>query len=638
MTEGFANAGRSARPKASEQLDPLEPVRQLIARGAYGQAMERLEALHASVLPDLQDLEVIDTLAGLHLLEQSYAQLPSLLEPALKRFPAHQGLLGKLATAWRNLGQPEHAVPLWRQARQLDPSNADLAYNLGNALRDSGELEQAAECFEEALALGLRDPKVYNNLGIVLRDLKQLARAEQAFSQGLAMAPKDRSLAFNLSGILAERHVFDESIAVLRQLPADPDDVDVLLNLALSLDGAGQQNEALMHLQRVLELDAARTDALSALGSCYQTTGQIEKALATYDAALAIDPGNMELHRRKSVCRRYQEGDAHLQQMRHLCSLSTLDDDGRMRLYFALAKAEEEAGNFRQAFQHLQVGNQLMAAVVEPFDLQNWIRQTLLMLECDRAAIRLGLGVADPRKGEGLVFILGMPRSGTTLTENILSLAPEAVDLGETMALQRCVLEMETCWDPSEGPSPAHLETLGDCYLERIGVTPSAERLVTDKNLYNWRYAGLIARAFPSARIIHCRRNPMDNLLSIYKAFFPQGNEYAFDLGQIFQMYQLHDQAMGPYQQRYPTQIFTSNYDDLVREPAERIPELVAFVGLPWTEHYLHPETSQRLVRTASAVQVRQPIHARSVRGWTRYETELQLVAQRFRDLGYNVD
>ena len=638
MPQGFANAGRSGRPKASKQLDPLEPVRQLIASSAYGQARERLEQLQATALPDPQALEVVDTLAGLHLLERNYPQVPSLLEPALQRFPSQPELLGKLATAWRKLGCPERAVRLWQQARQLNPSSADMAYNLGNALRDGGELEQAARCYEEAMALGLRDPKVYNNLGVVLRDLKQLTRAKHVFAEGLALAPQDRGLAFNLSGMLVESQHFDESLAVLQQLPADPEDPDLLLNMAMSLDGLGLGSEALIHIQRVLELDPARTEALCGLGSCYQATGQIDQAIATYDAALKVYPDNTEIHRRMSICRRYQEGDPHLAQMRQLASSTSLDDDARLRLCFALAKAEEEAGNHRQAFQYLQEANQRMAAVVDPFDLHAWIRHVLHMLECDRAAILRGRKVADPLKGEGLVFILGMPRSGTTLTESILSLAPGAVDLGETLALQRCVLEMETCWDLTEGPSTAHLEELGDRYLERIGVVPSAKHLVTDKNLYNWRYAGLIARALPGARIIHCRRNPMDNLLSLYKAFFPYGNQYAFDLGQIFQMYQLHDQAMGPYHQRDPAQIFTSNYDDLVSDPAARIPELVAFVGLPWSEHYLHPETSQRQVRTASAVQVRQPIHARSVRGWKRYEAELQQVAQRFRDLGYLID
>ena len=129
----------------------------------------------------------------------------------------------------------------------------------------------------------------------------------------------------------------------------------------------------------------------------------------------------------------------------------------------------------------------------------------------------------------------------------------------------------------------------------------------------------------------------MDNLLSIYKAFFPHGNEYAFDLGQIFQVYQLHDQTMAQYKNRYPNHVLTSNYDDLVREPGVRIPELVAFAGLEWSEHYLRPEASQRQVRTASAVQVRQPIHARSVGGWRRYEPELQQIAARFSELGYSV-
>ena len=130
----------------------------------------------------------------------------------------------------------------------------------------------------------------------------------------------------------------------------------------------------------------------------------------------------------------------------------------------------------------------------------------------------------------------------------------------------------------------------------------------------------------------------MDNVLSIFKAYFPRGNEYAFELEQIFQVYQLQDQAMAHYQRRYPTWILSSNYDELVADPAARIPELIKFVGLTWDERYLHPEASQRKVRTASAVQVRSPIHARSVCGWKRYEPELETVAQRFRDLGYAVD
>ena len=639
MAKGFSNTGPSARQKCKPpgQIDRLKAVRGLITDGSNGQAIQALEALLPLGAADIQDLELIDSLAGLYLLEGRYADVPALLEPALDHFANQPGLLAKLASAWRNLGQPDRSIPLLKLASQLDQSNADLVYNLGNAYRDAGQLDQALRCFEEAIALGMRHPKAYNNLGIVLRDLKQLERAEQAFSQGLTLNPEHRSLAFNLSGMLAERHYFDKSLAVLSRLPVDENDADLLLNLALSLDGTGEVSRAMELFERVLELDPSRTEVLSALGSCYQATGRIAKALDTYDAALANNPHNTEVHRRKSVCRRYQEGDYHLEQMRSLATRNEIDADARMRLCFALAKAEEEVGDYRQAFQYLKEANQSMACLIEPFDLQAWIRYILVMLESDRAAFGHSCSVTDPCKGEGLVFILGMPRSGTTLTENILSLAPGAVDLGETMALQRCVLAMEACWQQTDGPSQANLEALGDQYLGRIGVVPSAKNLVTDKNLYNWRYAGLIARALPGARIIHSRRNPMDNLLSIYKAFFPHGNEYAFDLGQIFQVYQLHDQTMAQYKNRYPNHVLTSNYDDLVREPGVRIPELVAFAGLEWSEHYLRPEASQRQVRTASAVQVRQPIHARSVGGWRRYEPELQQIAARFSELGYSV-
>ena len=215
------------------------------------------------------------------------------------------------------------------------------------------------------------------------------------------------------------------------------------------------------------------------------------------------------------------------------------------------------------------------------------------------------------------IFIVGMPRSGSTLLESILSMNEEAIDLGETEIFERSFIK----WDQSKRTNKDL--NLADLYWNQLRKKYSNFNITTNKFLYNYQYAGIIAREIPNAKIIHCYRNPLDNILSIYRAKFSKGNEFSSCLVDCVKVYLNHDEIMEKYKKDYNSSIYSLDYDLLVTNPNEEIKSLINWLGWQWNDIYLNPHLNKRSVSTASSVQVRSPINSKSVGGWRNYENML---------------
>tara|TARA_B100001939_G_scaffold348112_1_gene372746 strand:- start:1797 stop:3779 length:1983 start_codon:yes stop_codon:yes gene_type:complete len=569
----------------------------------------------------------------------------------LKKTPRDVNLIATTASSCRVLCDHERSISLWENALQILPGNNLLKYNYANSLRDAGRYQDAIAWYESSIENSNdENPTLiscFENFAALLSQERLYQAAIEYSEKGLRISKGH----FKISCIAADAYIrlecADEALSILDKVDdSNLSDVDLasICRLKASAYHLSNQKEKALEMCRqgnaLTSEDITEFDLL--LSQIYSTSGDKERAIQALKNACNKDSLLCEAHRRMTVLTKYDSEHWHYQELLRIFEKhkSTLDDENKKCLHFALAKAEEDCGRFEEAAFHLTEGNKLMHQKVSKFfELETWMTRSLDYLEMDRALCKSNIhDQRDPLIGKGLIFIVGMPRSGSTLMENIITMAPNSVDLGESSAFQRAIVILEKIIKENNQIKAQDLDTVANYYLQCINASKTKHSIITDKNLYNWRYAGLIAHCFPAAKIIHSYRNPVDNMLSIYKALFPLGNEYAFNLDSIYKVYQLHDQCMRYYKQRHPNQVILSSYDKLVSDPNTVIPSLIKELEIPWNDMFLRPQDNTRTVRTASSSQVRESIHKKSVQGWKRYSEILQPYADGFKQLGYSIE
>ncbi len=418
----------------------------------------------------------------------------------------------------------------------------------------------------------------------------------------------------------------------------------------------GELRAAIRLFEKAVKTEPGRFEAWANLGGLYLDTGKADQATAAFARALAIDPTSvpvlanaanlanqqgdsaraLDLYRRVldlapddaevwhdlARIKKFSCEDPDIATMQALAMAGHLGDEARMYLDFALGKALEDAGDFDGAFDHLSRANKLKRAAL-PFNLASETRLAdRLMQTFDQAFFthRLGMGI----ESQVPVFILGMPRSGTTLVEQILSNHSQVFGAGEVNDLANLAgARVVPFPDASADMTSADAAALGNDYVSGLrALAPDALR-ITDKMPRNFYFIGLIAMAMPNARIIHCRRSAMDTCFSCYSMHFPLGQAFSYDLASLGGYYRNYRRLMEHWHRVLPGRVLDVDYETVVSDIDTMARRLVAHCGLEWEDACLDFHNSTRQVATASATQVRQPVHDRSVARWRRFESHL---------------
>ena len=335
------------------------------------------------------------------------------------------------------------------------------------------------------------------------------------------------------------------------------------------------------------------------LGLALMEQGQIEQARQHFQRALQHNPHQAEVHRHLSYCLHGRDS-ATAEQAALACLQQLSQDANRYHLQFAIGKYKldrqdsDAADWFCQANQLRSEQLQGRWQLPDPAVLLERSRALLNQNSAGRnhpaAASEADTNAESPR----LIFIVGLPRSGSTLVETILSQNPNLIDLGEVPYLQQAIERNTTI----EGIRRDYLEAIRS-HLGRAAQSA----ILTDKNLYNFAHCQILAAAFPQCRILHVHRNPMDNLWSTFTNHFAKGNEWTYNLDQSVAFYHLYRQVMAAHEQAIPGRIYPLNYDQLTRSPEQELRRLIQHCGFRWDPAYLHPEHSRRQIHTASVVQ-----------------------------------
>jgi tetratricopeptide (TPR) repeat protein len=448
--------------------------------------------------------------------------------------------------------------------------------------------------------------------------------AERQLVAAFALAPEVAQIGTALAACRLEMGrapaALRAAVAVLARAPGDP----AALNLkGRALREMGQAAAAEESLRAALGHPETEARTLNNLGLLARARGDRAAAADYFRRALVLTPADAGLHRNLASAITYTADEPHLAEMRERLAAIGPETAEAVPLHFALFKALDDLGQRQQAFSHLQTGNRLEKARLG-YDFQTdalpyALSRALFKSVPEPVAVKTP---ASPRP----VFVTGLPRSGTTLVERILSRAEGVQPCGELTVVQLAVGEMlrEIMGREVRQITAADIASLRARLLEELAEYSDGSPVMIDKMPLDFRWIGYLCAALPEARIVHVARDPMAVAWSIYRlSFVGQGNAYAYDIGDIARFMVLHRDLMAHWRGLYPDRIFDLDYARLVETPDPATRDLAEAVGLDWSEDWLTPERAEVQALTASADQVRRPIYRGSDAGWRAYEAEL---------------
>lgn len=497
---------------------------------------------------------------------------------------------------------------LFGKALHLNPRDVNYQNNLVQALVMSGQHEKAEALIGKLL--GKRDDPselLYLQALSLMRSGKGEA-ALKAAAKAVDANPS-HAKAHNLRGMVFSDMGRDiEAVAAYQaSLAAAPDAPDTLSNLSLPLSRLSRTNEGLAALRRALQIDPAHSNALQRYAIQLNEAGCEDEAKEAFRALLDVMPTHGEAMLQLTNMQTAEENAALLPLLKKAITTVPANSPDTVALNFALSEVHWQAGEIQQAARALKTANRQFAKR-NPFDVEREVNELANILALFPAAETpvMAKGTLATRP----IFVLGQPRSGTTLTEQILSAHPKVTGFGELATAGRLVSEI------IQGDKGFDPEDFAKNYLKSLPETPEDAEAFIDKMPANYRYVGFLACAFPQARFVWILR---DVALSLWRGYYPAGAmRFAFDLTAMAQVANMHQRYLAHWQHLFPERILTIRYEDIVADINTASHQLAAFCGLEWVEEMSCPERNTAAVRTASVGQVGQGVHTRSVGGWKR--------------------
>jgi tetratricopeptide (TPR) repeat protein len=565
-------------------------------------------------------------------------RLPDALDAFLQALainPDYPEALVSKGAILREMGRPVDALPPLDRALALNPGYALAHSNRANALNDLKRFEEALTAAQRAISLEAKLVEAWIGCGNALRGLRRFVEALSADERALELRPNGPAVLSNRGATLFNLQLYDRALEALdAALAVQPSSVAALCNRAMALDALDRPIEALADCDRAIALKPDDAAAHGAKGTILIGLGRIDEGVASIETAIRCRP-TPRLYGQLAFAKRMRRDDS----LAAMQALAERDDalplDERADLHFALGKAHDDLGEWETAFRHYLAGNAARRAR-RPYD------EAATMARFDAIEASFTPDVLRAHAGEGQhsakpVFIVGMPRSGTSLAEQILASHSKVYGAGERDDFEREAARLARPSGSGRGGGAPYdvvanglLRELGGAYLARLETNAPAACRITDKMPLNFRFVGLIHLALPNARIIHMRRDPADTCLSCFFHQFDGDLNWAYDLAEVGRYFRAYERIMAHWRAALPEGVMLEmRYEDLVADLEGQARRMLAHCGLEWEERCLDFHHAERSVRTASAVQVRKPIYKSSVERWRAYEPWLQpLIAE----------
>jgi len=552
---------------------------------------------------------------------------------ALKLSPTNAAAWSNIGLVHARLGQLERAVASYDKALALKPDYTEALCNRGAALIDLKRLAEGLASSEASLALKPDYVEALINRANALRELGRPLEALASYDKALVLKPNHSEALLNRGNVLVDLGRQEDALASYDEaLALKPNYVEALVNRANALRNLKRFEEALGSYEKALYLRSDYADAYDNMGVVFAELGRFPEATKAIERAIELAPRKVHYYYNLTNYRRFERGERHVLTMEALVENKTsLSADESIYLHFALAKIYADFGDHERSFLHLIDGNNLNrqktlfdeAATLDFFTRMQAAFAASVMREHDNTGNCSNLPI----------FILGMPRSGTTLVEQILASHADIFGAGEIEDFGKALISDP----PTPGVSNYSPLTLsqnsgeqwrqvGERYLASIRRLAPKARRISNKTPDNFRFVGPIHLALPNAKIIHIQRNPADTCLSCFSKLFTGNNlTYTYDLAELGRYYRAYENLMSHWRNVLPKgAMLEVQYEELVRDLEGQARRIVAYCGLEWDPRCLNFHQTERPIRTASATQVRQPIYSHSLGRWRAYEAFLE--------------
>ena len=490
------------------------------------------------------------------------------------------------------LGEIDSAIISFNKAIKLKPDYDEAYFNLGVAFHQTGQLGEAINCYERAISIKHAYPTAHNNLGLIALSQGQLDNALKSFEWAIAYGPEYAEAYNSLGAALQELKQFEKAkVSFKKAVALNPQYAQGLHNLAI--------------LSEIINLP--------------------DEASEYYEKALAVEPNYAEAYRNQSRTKKYTKNDPQIAQMQSIYSNDNLSISDKVHINFALAKVNEDLGNQKDFFKHLDEGSRLRKKQLNYNinETEEFHSSLIRLFSEDQPKIKqLSLDPLDIRP----IFIVGMPRSGTSLVEQIISSHHSVHGAGElnnfknvvTPALKNYIGNLTNTINEDD------LLSIRKNYIKSLMDLNVSEKIITDKMPVNFRMIGLILTAIPEAKIIHLTRNPKATCWSNYKHYFANENGFTFDQEDLARFFILYQELMGFWHKSFPNKIHDISYERLTTHQEDETHKLLKYCELDWDNNCLNFHKNTRAVHTASASQVRQKMYQGSSDAWKKYEKFLQ--------------
>lgn len=547
------------------------------------------------------------------------------LERVLVLQPTDARAHNNLANTWRRLNRLEQAELHYRKALELDPTYAEAHSNLAFLLNTHGKFDEAAAAARHAIELNPKLIDAYLNLAEVEVARLRYADALRCLDILYGFAPQ------HIGGLTARAQIFkkiernEEALAwANRAVMLAPDHANAQHTLGQVLQALGRHEDALCAYDKAAALPGGvAEDALLARAALFMESGRSEDAITAFDQVLQQFPGSIRVLTARNDAKVYHAADPDIALLEAaLVQSGSLSLADRMAVHFALGKAYLDTNNSEHAFHHLHAANRLKRSTFsyDSAATRLWMESIATNFASALKAMEGAGGAASDLP----VFIVGMPRSGTTLVEQILASHPQVHGAGELSAL-RLSIEAAGKFPQDIAAMPRDkMRAIGQDYLARVAPLAQGKDRLVDKMPANFLYAGLIPVILSGARIIHCRRDPVDTCLSCYSKHFVGEQLFTYDLTELGEFHRAYQILMSQLRQVLPADRFIEvDYEAVVDDLEGEAKRLIAFVDLPWDDACLQFHKTRRVVRTASVNQVRQPIYRTSKGRWQKHAAYL---------------
>ena len=497
--------------------------------------------------------------------------------------------------------------------------NSFILWNiLGAASAQTGKLDQAINAFKSVITIKPDYIEAYNNIGNAYKDHGNLDEAIASYNKAISLKADYVEAYYNIGVTYQEQGKLDEAVLYYNKaLSLKPDYTEAYYNIGYIFKDQGKLDEAVAAYNKAISLKPDYAEAYYNVGIALQEQGNLNEAISSYKNALSLKPDYAEVHRNLSALVKYRPEDPQVALVNELMQKPDLNDDQRCHLHYALGKMNEDLGDLCAAYDNYVAGGKLRKKMLR-YDYEkdrltfDQIKNTAQKLKDFSVNRYMEAAISTP------IFILGMPRSGTTLVEQIISSHSKVNGAGELETMARFGHDLSV---GKKIISSENILQFRKSYLNELEKVSDGFKLVTDKMPHNFQYIGLILKALPEAKVIHVKRDPSATCWSNFKNYFSAtGLGYSYDLEDTLKFYHSYRDLMDFWDQQYSERIYHLDYDELTDDQEQETRKLIQHLGLDWEDSCLSPQENKRNVKTTSQQQVRQKIYQGSSQAWRKFE------------------